>query len=435
MQNVTIVVLFFTTALVLLGSLSQEAFAQTIIPNPTPQFNDQFGFSVSIFGNKVLVGAPQDDTDGEDTGIAYLFDATSGNLLKTFHNPSPQINDQFGFSVSLYENKVLVGVPLDGTVSNGPENAGIAYLFDATTGNLLKTFLNPVPEQADEFGFSVSISENNVLIGADQDRLGTLDVLGSAYLFDANTGDLLKTFSNPTPQDEDKFGFSVSISGDKAVVSAPRDDAAGPVGTGTVYVFDVITGNVLHTLLTPAGGLFGHSVSISGNTILVGEPDFDGVAYVFNAASGNLLKTIPNPNPGLDGDLFGFSVSISGNKALVGAVEESTGASNSGAAYSFNAINGNLLRTFLNPTPQMDEMFGRAVSVSGNNIAISALLDNNAGPFTGAVYVFSEQLVGGELIPLDTTALIIGYSVLNAYWLAPIGIGIGLGIYLVKRRF
>jgi len=43
--------------------------------------------------------------------------------------------------------------------------------------------------------------------------------------------------------------------------------------------------------------------------------------------------------------------------------------------------------------------------------------------------------VGGEWIATDTTALLIGYSVLNMYWIAPIGIGIGLGIYLVKRRF
>jgi len=47
----------------------------------------------------------------------------------------------------------------------------------------------------------------------------------------------------------------------------------------------------------------------------------------------------------------------------------------------------------------------------------------------------SMMTVGGEWQATDTTALIIGYSVLNAYWIAPIGIGIGLGIYLVKRRF
>ncbi len=47
----------------------------------------------------------------------------------------------------------------------------------------------------------------------------------------------------------------------------------------------------------------------------------------------------------------------------------------------------------------------------------------------------SLMTVGGEWQATDTTALIIGYSVLNAYWIAPIGIGIGVGVYLVKRRF
>ncbi len=75
------------------------------------------------------------------------------------------------------------------------------------------TFNNPTPESGDIFGNSVSISGNNVLVGALNDDTGATD--GSAYLFDATTGGLLKTFNNPAPDsgNVDQFGFSVSISG------------------------------------------------------------------------------------------------------------------------------------------------------------------------------------------------------------------------------
>jgi len=136
--------------------------------NPTPASGDDFGFSVSLSGNNVLVGAFDDNTGANDAGSAYLFDATTGNLLQTFNNPTPVSSDLFGFSVSLSGNFVLVGALNDDT---GASNAGSAYLFDATTGNLLQTFNNPTPASSDRFGFSVSVSGNNVLVGAPNDSL------------------------------------------------------------------------------------------------------------------------------------------------------------------------------------------------------------------------------------------------------------------------
>ncbi|MBM2852856.1 MAG: hypothetical protein HW420_1403, partial [Candidatus Nitrosotenuis sp.] len=98
----------------------------------------------------------------------------------TFNNPTPEVNDFFGWSVSVSGNNVLVN-------SLGENNidfldTGAAYLFDGTTGALLQTFNHPTLETNDQFGWSVSVSGNNVLISADFDDIGALNT-GSAYLF------------------------------------------------------------------------------------------------------------------------------------------------------------------------------------------------------------------------------------------------------------
>jgi hypothetical protein len=116
-----------------------------------------------------------------------------GDLLHTFTNPSPGALDLFGFEVAISGNYAVLSAVLDDT---GATDAGQAYLFDATTGNLLRTFINPSPGSGDRFGSDAAISGNLVLIGADH-AFGSGQ--GEAYLFDAVTGNLLRTFTNPTP--------------------------------------------------------------------------------------------------------------------------------------------------------------------------------------------------------------------------------------------
>ncbi len=252
--------------------------------NPTPATADIFGYSVSVSGNYVLVGALNDDTGASDAGSAYLFDATTGSLLRTFNNPTPASGDSFGNSVSLSGNNVLIGAYRDNT---GALGAGSAYLFDATTGSLLRTFNNPTPAKGDALGRSVSVSGNNVLVGAWNDDTGASDA-GSAYLFDATTGSLLRTFNNPTPASGDSFGVSVSVSSNNVLIGAYQDDT-GASDAGSAYLFDATTGSLLRTFNNPTpatADIFGYSVSVSGN-VLVGARNDDtgasdaGTAYLF----------------------------------------------------------------------------------------------------------------------------------------------------------
>ena len=127
--------------------------------DPTPTIKDQFGTSVAIDGNNVLIGAAGDKTNGVAVGQAHLFDAVTGSLLQTFNDPTVTSEDRFGRSVAIDGDNVLIGALFDETSA---PNVGQAHLIDAATGNLLQTFNDPTI--LDRFGRSVAIDGNNVLM-------------------------------------------------------------------------------------------------------------------------------------------------------------------------------------------------------------------------------------------------------------------------------
>jgi outer membrane protein assembly factor BamB len=364
--------------------------------NPTQpaHINDLFGCSVAVSGNTVVVGATNDDDDTGATyvGSAYIYDATTGILLETLDNPNPSAFDDFGRSVAVSGNTVVVGSRWDDTRAT---NAGLAYIYDAGTGNLLRTLDNPTPASYDRFGYSVAVSGNTVVVGAYATYDAGAYAAGSAYIYDATAGNLLWTLNNPTPESGDYFGSSVAVSGNTVVVGAYRDDT-GTTDDGSAYVYDATTGNLLWTLNNPtpeSEDYFGSSVAVSGNTVVVGayRDDTDatnaGSAYIYDATTGNLLKTLNNPAPA-GGDYFGYSVAVSGSTLVVGAYLDDTGATNAGSAYIYNTT-GNLLETLNNPTPVSSDYFGHAVAVSDNTVVIGARSDDTGATDAGSAYIYN----------------------------------------------
>lgn len=365
--------------------------------NPTPADGDNFGYSVAAVGTNVLVGAPFDDAGATDAGAAYLFDGASGTLLRTFSNPTPAIGDWFGVSVAALGSNVLVGARQDDT---GATDAGAAYLFDGATGALLRTFLNPTPAASDLFGYPVAAVGGNVIIGAIQDDTAGTDA-GAAYLFDGSSGALLRTFTNPTPAPNDWFGYRVAALGSNVLVAAPLD-SAGASNAGVVHLFDASSGALLRTFQKPAPAAsdrFGWSVAALGGNVLVGVPLDNagatdaGAAYLFNGASGALLRTFFNPAPAV-ADNFGWSVAAVGSNVLVGGVFDDSGATDTGAAYLFDAGNGVLIHTFSNPTPSVGDSFGWWAAAVGGSALIGAPDDNAGAADSGAAHLFQGPIGG-----------------------------------------
>ncbi len=278
--------LSFGLGLVCTNSASAFEFDKKLVA-PDGAANDFFGTprSVSLSGNTALVGSFLDDDRGTNSGSAYLFDVTTGELVRKLTAPDGAANDSFGGSVSLYGDTALVSSNVD---DDKGLNSGSAYLFDVTTGNLLHKLTAPDGSGGDIFGISVSLSANTALIGSYRDDDKGTDS-GSAYLFDFTTGDYLGKLKAPDGAAGDWFGYFVSLSGNTALVGSPFDDDKG-TDSGSAYLFDVTTGNLLHKFTAPngaAGDRFGFSVSLSGNNALVGSHFDDdkgtdsGSAYLF----------------------------------------------------------------------------------------------------------------------------------------------------------
>ena len=217
-----------------------------VIANPSPAQNDQFGESVAISGTRVVVGARLDDTGATDAGSAYVYDLSSGTPtvpVATLNNPGPAAGDYFGFSVSISGTRVVVGAFRDDT---GATDAGSAYVYDLSSGTPtvpVATLNNPGPAAGDDFGESVSISGTRVVVGAFRDDTGAFDA-GSAYVYDLSSGTPtvpVATLNNPGPAVSDGFGESVAISGTRVVVGANRDDT-GAADAGSAYVYDLSSG-------------------------------------------------------------------------------------------------------------------------------------------------------------------------------------------------
>jgi len=354
--------------------------------NPTPALEDNFGIGLAALGNdRILVGAPNDDTAGTDAGAVYLFHA-NGTLLTTFINPAPisqnGFGHQFGSAITtLGSDRVVIG--------SGP--SGIVYLF-AANGALVKA-MSPTNFDGFSFGAAVtSFGSDRLLIGAPNSNFDH-DLYydyGAAYLFSTN-GTLLTAFSNPNPGPVSEFGFSVAAFGSDRVLIG----AIG--GAGAVCLFST-NGTLLTTITNPApgaGDYFGNSVAAAGtDRILVGAYGDDtlamdnGSVYVFNT-NGTLLMTITNPTPAVD-DRFGARIAMLGNdRVLINSSLDDTAGTDAGSAYVFN-VNGTLLHTLTNPAPAIGDLFGFRVAAFGSEGAIIGAPFDDAGTTNaGSVYRFS----------------------------------------------
>ncbi len=316
------------------------------IPNPAPAANDYFGYAVAAVDGNILVGAYGDDTGASNAGIAYLFDGNTGGLLHVLNNPTPASNDWFGISVGGVGSMAVVGARRDDA---GATDSGAAYLFDATTGNLVRTFLNPTPAAYDDFGVAVAGLGSDVLIGANLDDTAGVDA-GAVYLFDATSGALLRSYYGPAPAAGGEFGIAVGELNGHALIGATRSDCAG-ADAGAAFLFDA-TGSLLEVFASPApaaGALFGASVAAADGRALIGAPGAQiagvtaGKAYLFEPGAGQVLQTFM-PSASSGGESFGQAVAGSLDEVFIGSYGDDLAAASAGAVYVMQTVfdcNGN----------------------------------------------------------------------------------------------
>jgi hypothetical protein len=359
---------------------------------------DEFGCSVSLSGDNVLIGAVLDN----EIGSAYVFTRTGttwsqqAKLIVSDGEPG----GYFGCSVSLDGDTALIGAPRDD--DNGYDS-GSAYVFirTGTTWTQQAKLLATDGAYWDHFGISVSLDGDTALIGAPDDNDNGQES-GSAYVFTRN-GIIWTQQTKLLASDGeagDYFGCSVSLDGDIALIGAPRDDDNGPM-SGSVYVYtrSDTTWSQQAKLITSdwLNYLFGYSVSLDDDTALIGAPGYDngrGSAYVFTrigttwTQQTKLLATDDEV-----GDQFGFSVSLDGDTSIIGAAYNDDNGEDSGSAYVFTRINttwSQQAKLLASDGAAVDE-FGFSVSLDGDTAMIGAEQDDENGDFSGSVYVFIRE--------------------------------------------
>jgi hypothetical protein len=380
-------------------SIDPLLFSEDKVTGSDSGADDLFGESVSISGDTAVVGASFENSQG----AAYVFVRSGAGWGEQQKLVSTDIaaGDNFGTSVAISGDTIVVGASGDDNVG---ESSGAAYVFvrSVTTWSQQQKLTASDAQALDFFGSAVAISGETVVVGAWGEDTGG-DGAGAAYAFVRSAGvwSEQQKLTASDPAVLDKFGIAVGISGESIVVGAEADDDNGS-SSGSAYVF-VRSGTTWsqQQKLLPSDGaafdVFGRSVAISGETVVVGAPSDDdagsgsGSAYAFVRSAGvwsEQQKLTASDAAILQ--TFGRSVSLDDQILVVGATGDNTNGTNSGAAYVFERSAGVWSEEAkLTPSDGADfDEFGFSVGISGLSLVVGSWMDDDLGSNSGSVYLY-----------------------------------------------
>jgi hypothetical protein len=395
---------------------------QAYLKSSNSESIDLFGFSVAIEGDTLVVGAPYEDSNStgvngdqlnnlvENSGALYVFTRNAGIWTQSAYIKASNtgIDDHFGYSVGISADTIVTGARNENSnatgingdqTDNSFQEAGAAYVFTRNSGVWSQQAYLKASNtgNADNFGISIAISGDSILVGAYLESSNATGVdgdgiddsafaSGAGYVFTRLDDDwkqraYLKAINTETG---DLFGRSVSISNDLVAIGAVGEDSNAigvngdfnnnsSNGSGAVYIYQRSSGEdwKYHSYIKSSNNdiydNFGVSVSVNNSKLVVGSDgeasnatglngnQFDneitgsGAAYVFNFNNNNWMQQdyVKASNTGFF-NFFGYSVAISDKLLVVGANQEPSNsigvyanqyndlASQAGAIYVFN---------------------------------------------------------------------------------------------------
>jgi hypothetical protein len=367
---------------------------------------DYFGHSVAISGGTIVVGASQDDDGGSASGSVYVYDGNGATWSEQAKLTASDASgdDFFGSSVAVHGDTLVVGAHGDDLVNGSKYDEGSAYVFVRSGASWSQQAKITASDAApkDLFGLSAAVDQDTVVIGAPyHDDAGAES--GSVYVF-VRSGGVWSQQAKLTAIDGapgDLFGASVSVAGETVVIGSPRDDDGGK-NSGSVYVF-VRSGSVWSQQAKVTAGdaapydSFGRSVSVFGDTAAIGAFQSDaagvnsGSAYVFTR-SGNSwterAELVGSDTAALDS--FGCSLSLDDGRLVVGAFGDNDSGAGSGSAYAFAGSGSSWTQVGkLVPTEAAAaDFFGSTIGISGGMAVVGSGWDDDSGLNSGSAHAF-----------------------------------------------
>ncbi|MEM7457069.1 MAG: hypothetical protein AAF456_22190 [Planctomycetota bacterium] len=352
---------------------------ETVIGDPLHDLSAEFGASLDMEDGWLFCGARRGAFTGTSSGIAFAFDLNASEPhvpALTFRRPD-SFDRNFGESIAVDGDYLVISAPAHFSNNGG---FGIAYLYSLISSEPtvpIGSFQSGSSQNFFNFGQSISISDSNCVIGE----------LGGAYLYELNpegTLSPLHTFVDPLDVYGDYFGQSVYVFDRKVLVGDPR---RGTQSSGHVHVYDTGSKEpqTASAIISPASAIgadaFGGAVAAANGRFIVGASRDDsgaqesGAAYIFDISDGipgrSVFLSCPQPQFNAE---FGRSVAIDDNIAVVGTSGTAPGATN---AYAFDLASGDPetpIVTFKHPdSPNIS--IGRAVAISQKTVAVSTAAD------------------------------------------------------------
>ena len=303
-----------------------ESLGMTTGSHSAPE--DGFGASISVEGIWMAVGAPRTNGPQNQTGLVYMFHRDGQHWVEqsVLANHPARESDRFGASVSVSGDRVLVGIP---GADLGATDAGAAviYHWDGSDWVLEAVLSRAFPQASDGLGLNVLLDGDDAFVGypgVDLNDHGEGEV--RAYHFDGIQWSFDRTIILPDPQPADSFGATMAKAGDRLLISAIGADGLQPnAGIAFVYLFSDGQWNQEAALSASdglAGDLFGFSLDMTSDWVVVGAPRRDsgrGTAYIYKRDGSDWIQhtELPSPDPALN-NAFSTGLAIDGDLIVIG---------------------------------------------------------------------------------------------------------------------
>lgn len=306
---------------------------QAYLKAPAPKLDEELGAAVAISGDLAVVGAPRTTLDGVRVGAAHVYERSGGTWshVAELRASNPGFGDTFGASVAVSGDTIAVGAPNEDSMATGVDGdqandnssgSGAVYVFvrDGAGWTQQAYIKASNTGSVDHFGEALALDGDTLVAGAsEEDSAATgingnqanelAEASGAAYVFtrSGTTWTQQAYLKASNAQGLDQFGRSLALSGDSLAVGAPGEAGFSPgvganqgsngaAAAGAVYVFTragtTWTQQVYIKAQKPGtGDIFGFSVGLAGDLLVVGTPSDDSSSSgVNNPVTNNALQ-------------------------------------------------------------------------------------------------------------------------------------------------
>ena len=333
------------------------------------------GFALALDGDPLLLGAHRDDAQGVDSGRVVVYERSAAGApfaqRVSLVGSDTSAGDAFGLACDLRGNLAVVGAML---ADSQDTDAGAAYVFERTDTTWRETARLVAADlvQGDWFGIAVATDGERIAVGAREKNTGA-PRSGAVYVFERDTSGWVETtrLAPPQPLGDALFGHSIDLEGDTLVVGAFGD---GGLGSG------------------------------------------EGRTYVYRRSGGawTLEATLLPADAGAN-DWFGIDVDLvlhpTGQRIVAGSRKHDGAGQDAGAAYVFEEGPSGMWQEsaqLLAPDAAPFDEFGNKVAAAGDRIVVGAWHDRDFGPETGSAYSYRLTPGGwqlqGKLVAPDAAA-------------------------------